>query len=115
MFSRKSVKRQSRVSNRKILGTLLLPVWNRSPSTSSKVLADVRAIFTMGNRTSYQKNRENPADLSGALGVLMEPYNKTEKEEENFSGLDFHEIPEFVKDINTGEAEQPRCFYFRFF
>lgn len=78
---------------------LLLPVWNRSPSTSSKILADVRAILRWAIALRIRKNRENPADLSGALGVLMEPYNKNRKEEENFSGLDFHEIPEFVKTL----------------
>ena len=80
---------------------LLLPVWNRSPSTSSKILADVRAILRWAIALRIRKNRENPADLSGALGVLMEPYNKNRKEEENYSGLDFHEIPEFVKDVST--------------
>lgn len=80
---------------------LLLPVWNRSPSTSSKVLADVRAILRWAIALRIRENRENPADLSGALGVLMEPYNKNRKEEENYSGLDFHEIPEFVKDVST--------------
>ena len=77
------------------------PEDNRSPSTSSKILADVRAILRWAIALRIRKNRENPADLSGALGVLMEPYNKNRKEEENYSGLDFHEIPEFVKDVST--------------
>ena len=70
---------------------LLLPVWNRSPSTSSKVLADVRAI------------------------LRWEPYNKNRKEEENFPGLDFHEIPEFVKDINTLRSRTAEMLLFSIF
>lgn len=31
----------------------------------------------------------------------MEPYEKTRKVEENFSGLDFHEIPKFVQEISA--------------
>lgn len=72
---------------------MLLPIWNRSPLTSSKVLADVRAVFRWSIALRLRQNRENPADWNGALGVLMEPYEKTRKEEEKFSGLDFHEIP----------------------
>lgn len=94
---------------------LLLPVWNRSPSTSSKVLADVRAILRWAIALRIRENRENPADLSGALGVLMEPYNKNRKEEENFSGLDFHEIPEFVKDINTLRSRTAEMLLFSIF
>lgn len=94
---------------------LLLPVWNRSPSTSSKILADVRAILRWAIALRIRKNRENPADLSGALGVLMEPYNKNRKEEENFSGLDFHEIPEFVKDINTLRSRTAEMLLFSIF
>lgn len=73
---------------------LLVPIWSRSPSTSSKVLADVRSIFRWAIALRIRQNRENPADLSGALGVLLEPYSKSRKQEENFAGLDFHEIPE---------------------
>lgn len=80
---------------------MLLPIWNRSPSTSSKVLADVRAVFRWSIALRLRQNRENPADWNGALGVLMEPYEKTRKEEENFSGLDFHEIPHFVQEISA--------------
>lgn len=94
---------------------LLLPVWNRSPSTSSKILADVRAILRWAIALRIRKNRENPADLSGALGVLMEPYNKNRKEEENFSGLDFLEIPEFVKDINTLRSRTAEMLLFSIF
>ena len=94
---------------------LLLPVWNRSPSTSSKVLADVRAILRWAIALRIRENRENPADLSGALGVLMEPYNKNRKEEENFSGLDFHEIPEFVKDISSLRSRTAEMLLFSIF
>ena len=90
---------------------LLLPVWDRSPSTSSKILADVRAILRWAIALRIRKNRENPADL----GVLMEPYNKNRKEEENFSGLDFHEIPEFVKDINTLRSRTAEMLLFSIF
>lgn len=31
----------------------------------------------------------------------MEPYEKTRKAEENFSGLDFHEIPKFIQEISA--------------
>lgn len=94
---------------------LLLPVWNRSPSTSSKVLADVRAILRWAIALRIRGNRENPADLSGALGVLMEPFNKNRKEEENFSGLDFHEIPEFVKDISSLRSRTAEMLLFSIF
>lgn len=94
---------------------LLLPVWNRSPSTSSKVLADVRAILRWAIALRIRGNRENPADLSGALGVLMEPFNKNRKEEENFSGLDFHEIPDFVKDISSLRSRTAEMLLFSIF
>jgi len=43
---------------------LLLPIWGRSPSTSSKVLADVRAILRWTIALRLRENRENPADLN---------------------------------------------------
>lgn len=79
---------------------MILPIWNRSPSTSSKVLADTKAVFRWAIAMRLRANRENPASYQDALGVLLEPYQKTRKEEENFAGLDFREIPEFVKEIS---------------
>lgn len=94
---------------------LLIPVWNRSPSTSSKILADVRSVLRWTIALRIRENRENPADLSGALGVLMEPFNKERKPEENFSGLDFHEIPAFVKDINSLKSRSSEMLLFSVF
>lgn len=94
---------------------LLVPIWSRSPSTSSKVLADVRSIFRWAIALRIRQNRENPADLSGALGVLLEPYSKSRKQEENFAGLDFHEIPEFVKDISSVRGRTSEMLLFSIF
>lgn len=94
---------------------LLVPIWSRSPSTSSKVLADVRAIFRWAIALRIRENRENSADLSGALGVLLEPYSKNRKQEENFAGLDFHEIPEFVKDISSLKGRTSEMLLFSIF
>lgn len=61
----------------------------------------MRAILRWTIALRLRENRENPADLNGALGVLMEPYSKNRKTQDNHSSLDFHEIPAFVKDIKA--------------
>lgn len=94
---------------------MILPIWNRSPSTSSKVLADVRAVFRWSIALRLRKNRENPASLQDALGVLLEPYDKMRKEEENFAGLDFHDIPEFVSNIYQLRSRSAEMLLFSIF
>ncbi|GAB1825333.1 tyrosine-type recombinase/integrase [uncultured Turicimonas sp.] len=80
---------------------LMVPVWSRSPSTSSKILCDVRAVFRWTIALEYRTVPFNPADLSGSLGVLLEPYNKNRKIEETHASIDFKEIPAFVKEISS--------------
>ena len=80
---------------------VMLPIWNRSPSTSSKVLSDIRAVFRWAIALNYRTESSNPADLHGSLGVLLEPYNKNRKLEETYASIDFKEIPSFVKDISS--------------
>ena len=80
---------------------VMLPIWNRSPSTSSKVLSDIRAVFRWAIALNYRTESSNPADHHGSLGVLLEPYNKNRKLEETYASIDFKEIPSFVKDISS--------------
>lgn len=80
---------------------VMLPIWNRSPSTSSKVLSDIRAVLRWAIALEYRKDSLNPADLQGSLGVLLEPFNKNRKPEETHASIDFKEIPSFVKEISS--------------
>ena len=85
---------------------LLMPIWSRSPSTSSKVLADVRSIFRWAIALRIRQDRENPADLSGALGVLLEPYSKSRKQEEK-GGIQMEYLDIRTKDGKiTGEVKE---------
>lgn len=80
---------------------VMLPIWARSPSTSSKVLSDIRAVLRWAIALEIRKVPYNPADLSGSLGVLLEPYNKNRKTEESHASIDFKNIPAFVKEISA--------------
>ena len=87
---------------------MLAPTWQSAPSTSKKVLCWVRAIFRWAIAMRIRTNRENPASLVDALGVLMEPLNRHQKPRENFAALPFQQIPEFMAalaDIGSPSAD----------
>ena len=58
---------------------ILEPIWQTKPSTAKKVKTYLRQIFQWAIALKKRKDKENPAQMDGTLGVLMEPLQKTRK------------------------------------
>ena len=60
------------------------PIWQKIPSTAKKARTYINKIFQWAIALHKRENRENPADMKGALGVLMEPLQKNRKAKISF-------------------------------
>lgn len=58
---------------------ILEPIWQTKPSTAKKVKTYLRQIFQWAIALKKRKDKENPAQMDGTLGVLMEPLQKKQE------------------------------------
>lgn len=85
---------------------MLKPLWQSTTDTGRNCRSLVFHIFRWA-KTCGWCGGENPADLNGVLGVLLEPHQINRKQPENLPALDFHEIPRFIKEIlEAGKISQ---------
>ncbi len=76
------------------------PIWQRIPSTAKKARTYINKIFQWAIALRKRENRENPADMNGALGVLMESLRKNRKAKGNFAACSVSELPLLMKQIH---------------
>lgn len=85
---------------------MLKPLWQSTTDTGKNCRSLVFHVFRWAKARGWCTG-ENPADLNGVLGVLLEPHEINRKQPENLPALDFHEIPRFVKEIlEAGKISQ---------
>lgn len=85
---------------------MLKPLWQTTTDTGRNCRSLVFHIFRWAKARGWC-NGENPADLNGVLGVLLEPLQVDRKQPENLPALDFHEIPRFIKELlEAGKISQ---------
>lgn len=85
---------------------MLKPLWQSTTDTGRNCRSLVFHVFRWAKARGWCSG-ENPADLNGVLGVLLEPHEVNRKQPENLPALDFHEIPRFVKEIlSAGKISQ---------
>ncbi len=56
------------------------PLWETKTNTAQKALTYLRQIFNWSIALRIREDRENPADLRSALGVLLEPQKRNRRE-----------------------------------
>lgn len=78
----------------------MAPIWQSIPSTAKKARTYLNKIFQWSIALHKRKNRENPADMNGALGVLMESLQKNRKPKKNFAACSVEELPLLMKQIS---------------
>lgn len=75
-------------------------IWQRIPATSQKARTYIQKIFQWAIALGKRKNSENPALMTGTLGVLMESLQKNRKEKQNYAACPVSLLPELVSEIH---------------
>jgi integrase len=74
-------------------------IWQSKCHTARKAKTYIHKVFQWAIALRMRTNRENPAAMGGALGVLIEPLQKRKKAKSNFAAADVAEIPQLFKDM----------------
>jgi len=82
----------------------LEPIWQNIPSTAKKVRTYIQKIFQWAIALNKRKNRENPALMNGALGILMEPLQKNRKDKQNHAACPVELLPELMREIHSYDS-----------
>lgn len=88
------------------------PIWQKIPSTAKKARTYINKIFQWAIALHKRENRENPADMKGALGVLMEPLQKNRKAKQNHAACSVSELPRLMKEIHGYDSMSARSLEF---
>ena len=91
---------------------MLVPFYQQQPATAKKVVTLVSSIWKFAKAKKWADG-ENPADRNGTLGVLLEPYNKSKKQAENYPALPISDIPEFMFQLHQMETVSARLVEFQ--
>lgn len=75
------------------------PLWETITNTAQKALTYLRQIFNWAIALRIRSDRENPADIKSALGVLMEPQQRNRKEKENHAAISVEDLPDFFASL----------------
>lgn len=82
------------------------PIWQSRPSTADLLLGLFNKVFIWAinqrNMVTQEKRwtiNENPADRKGVLGNDITLFSNRRAKRENFSALDYREIPRFMKTL----------------
>lgn len=90
----------------------LAPIWQSMPSTARKAKTYMSKIFQWAIALRKRENRENPALMQGALGVLMEPLKNDRKETENHAACSVDELPKLIKEIHSYKSTSAQAVEF---
>ena len=88
---------------------ILEPIWQTKPSTAKKVKTYLRQIFQWAIALKKRKDKENPAQMDGTLGVLMEPLQKNKKEKQNYASCPVKDIPQLMSEIHSYNSISARA------
>ena len=101
-------KNKQRAAEEKRLA-ILEPIWQTKPSTAKKVKTYLRQIFQWAIALKKRKDKENPAQMDGTLGVLMEPLQKNKKEKQNYASCPVKDIPQLMSEIHSYNSISARA------
>ena len=95
--------------NPEIVRIILEPIWQTKPSTAKKVKTYLRQIFQWAIALKKRKDKENPAQMDGTLGVLLEPLQKNKKERQNYASCPVEDIPKLMAEIHSYNSISARA------
>lgn len=88
------------------------PLWETKTNTAQKALTYLRQIFNWSIALRIREDRENPADLRSALGVLLEPQKRNRREKENHAAISVEELPALYAALDKLQGTSPRACQF---
>lgn len=88
------------------------PLWETKTNTAQKALTYLRQIFNWAIALRIRTDRENPADLRSALGVLLEPQKRNRREKENHAAVSVEELPYLYAALDKLQGASPRACQF---
>lgn len=88
---------------------ILSPIWNEKRSTASKAKTFIYHVFRWAIAKKICKQRENPGDVRGSLGVLLEPLQKHEHIGRHHAACPVSEIPRFFADTERYDSASARA------
>ena len=88
------------------------PLWETKTNTAQKALTYLRQIFNWSIALRIREDRENPADLRSALGVLLEPQKTKSTRKENHAAISVEELPALYAALDKLQGTSPRACQF---
>lgn len=88
---------------------VLSPIWNTKRSTASKAKTFIYNVFRWAMAKDICKPRENPGDIRGSLGVLLEPLRKHQHICKHHAACPVSEIPRFFADTERYDSASARA------
>ncbi len=88
---------------------VLSQIWLAKNATALKVKTSIFKIFQWAMAKNLCAIRENPAQLSGALGVLLEPLKKTAVLSSHHAACPVEEIPRLFHEISQYVSTSARA------
>ena len=87
----------------------MAPIWQNIPSTAKKARTYIQKVFQWVIALHKRSNRENPAMMSGALGVLMEPLQKNKKPKQHHAACAVEELPQLIAEVHGYNSMSARA------
>lgn len=85
--------------------------WVEHPASASKLITWTKQVFKFAIAMKLRKERTNPADQNGDLGVLLEDCKK-KKEKHNMPALPVSEIPSLFVQLDSLYSSSARAIEF---
>lgn len=86
---------------------VLNPIYQSMPNTAKKSLTVMSSVWKWSKARDWTSG-ENPADIKGSLGVLLEPYKNDRVKGKNHPVLDPSDIPDFFVALRGLETNAAR-------
>lgn len=89
----------------------LKDLWVNTTSAKDKCLRIISQVYRWAQAMDYVSG-ENPADIKGPLGVLLENLSPVVKQSKNYPALAVEDIPEFFRDLMEIQSSGARALAF---
>jgi integrase len=87
-------------------------LWQEHTETAKKLKSLLRKIFQWAIALKIRTDKENPADMSSSLGILMESLQNKKRSKENHSACAVDELPELMKAVHRHFSFSAKAFEF---
>lgn len=91
----------------------LAPIWQPHPSVADKARTIIKKVLDWAVANEKRPSIDNPALLSGPLGVLLEDYKNGRIAEKHYASCPVVKIPELIKALHQNGSMSAKMFEFQ--